>query len=86
MDSIPAACNGNCGRVVHFPSRQKLFTHLREKHGVTGFQRRGRESRKARQVTRSILVGTHFVGSLVMHLHHDAHMLQDSTCIACMCC
>ena len=55
MDSIPAACNGNCGRVVHFPSRQKLFTHLREKHGVTGFQRRGRESRKARQVTRSSL-------------------------------
>ena len=55
MDSIPAACNGNCGRVVHFPSRQKLFTHLREKHGVTGFQRRGRESRKTRQVTRSSL-------------------------------
>ena len=52
---IPSACNGNCGRVVHFPSRQKLFQHLREKHGVFGFQRRGRKSRQRRQQARSPL-------------------------------
>ena len=56
-DPQPAACNGNCGRVVLFPSRQKLFKHLREKHGVPGFQRRGRESRKRRQEERSPLHG-----------------------------
>jgi hypothetical protein len=53
--SQPASCNGNCGRVVHFPSRQKLFKHLREKHEISGFQRRGRESRKRRQEARSSL-------------------------------
>ena len=56
-DPQPAACNGNCGRVVLFSSRQKLFKHLREKHGVPGFQRRGRESRKRRQEERSPLQG-----------------------------
>ena len=48
-----ACCGGQCGKVEHFSSRTKLFKHLRECHGVGGFQRRGRESRKHRQEARS---------------------------------
>ena len=50
-----ANCGGQCGQVVHFSSRSKLFKHLRESHGVGGFQRRGRESRKRRQEARAEL-------------------------------
>lgn len=50
-----ASCNGACGRVVHFPSRKQLFKHLREKHNVGGFARRGRQSKQARQQSRAAL-------------------------------
>jgi len=50
-----ASCEGQCGKVVHFTSRTKLFKHLREKHGVGGFSRRGRESRSRRQEARAHL-------------------------------
>jgi hypothetical protein len=50
-----ANCGGQCGQVVHFSSRSKLFKHLRESHGVGGFQRRGRESRSRRQEARAEL-------------------------------
>ena len=55
-ENVPqhACCGGQCGKVEHFSSRSKLFKHLRECHGVGGFQRRGRESRKRRQEARAI--------------------------------
>ena len=53
--SCRASCNGACGRVEHFPSRKRLFKHLREKHGVGGFARRGRQSKQARQEKRAEL-------------------------------
>ena len=56
-ENIPqhAFCGGQCGKVVHFSSRTKLFEHLREKHGVGGFHRRGRNSRTRRQESRAEL-------------------------------
>ena len=51
----PTSCNGACGRVEHFKSRQQLFKHLRAKHGVGGFQRRGRGSRDKRSADRAHL-------------------------------
>ena len=54
-EAQPASCNGACGRVVPFPSRKKLFQHLREKHDVGGFSRRGRLSKRARQDKRAEL-------------------------------
>lgn len=48
-----AYCGGQCGRVEHFTSRTMLFKHLRACHGVGGFQRRGRGSRKHRQEARA---------------------------------
>ena len=50
-----ACCEGQCGKVEHFSSRTKLFKHLREKHGVGGFHRRGRNSRIRRQESRAAL-------------------------------
>ena len=47
-------CGGQCGKVEHFSSRSGLFKHLREYHGVGGFQRRGRDSRRRRQEARAI--------------------------------
>lgn len=49
-----ACCGGQCGKVEHFSSRTKLFKHLRECHGVGGFQRRGRGSRMHRQEARAV--------------------------------
>ena len=48
-----ARCAGQCGKVEHFSSRNKLFEHLRAYHGVSGFQRRGRGSRQHRQEARA---------------------------------
>ena len=48
-----AYCGGQCGKVEHFSSRSRLFKHLRDSHGVGGFQRRGRDSRKRRQEARA---------------------------------
>lgn len=56
--SVPQPCvmRAKCAKCAkEFPSRKKLFAHLREAHELPGFQRRGRFSREKRQLARAHL-------------------------------